>query len=93
MDDPEQTPVDLSIPDEEVLKPKKAKKVKPDTEPQVDSEATVEDLRVKTLEGKLQELRDAANVILANYAKSHRMVSKDDFRYPGYKELYKVVNS
>lgn len=39
------------------------------------------------------DLRVAAELALNHYRKTHTMNSPDDFKYPGFKELYKALNS
>jgi len=39
------------------------------------------------------DLRAAAELALKHYRKTHTMETPDDFKYPGFKELYKALDS
>jgi hypothetical protein len=62
----------------EDTKPKKAKKAKP--------EESASDI-------KLAALTEALKIPFAHYAKTHKMKTPDDFSYPGFKEIFWILNS
>lgn len=80
--EPEETPLE-----EEPVKVKRVRKLK--AEIGDGEQVAVPDLTAT----KLSELTKACTVALAFYKSRHTLKTPDDYDYPGFKEMWQIINS